>query len=117
MRKINGKDISDFNSFLMEKGHCFILLTDKAVQWIHGNPSYLKEPNRERVVLPIGELPRYYMDSDELRYIDDWDDNPYASQFCDYALFEGFDANTVTVGKHGDLDVRVCTDGSVVMLG
>ena len=57
------------------------------------------------------------MDSDELRYIDDWDDNPYVTQFCDYALFEGFDANTVTVGKHGDLDVRVCTDGSIVMLG
>lgn len=115
--KINRKDIGNAAVFLLEKNYKFSIVSKKCEKWMREHDEFMNEPNKERRLLPIGELPKYFVDSMRLRYIDDWDDNGlYVGQLSDYVLFEGFDADTVTVGKHGDLDVRVCTDGAIIVL-
>lgn len=114
--KINGKDIGDAVAFLQERDYSFTLLTKEEEKWCRETAEFMDEPSRERKLFPIGELPRRFMDSSNLRWIENNDSTFVMQSGSEYALFEGFDANTVTVGRHGDLDVRVCVDGSIVML-
>lgn len=117
MKRINGKELDDAAMVLVERNTAFYILSAYNEQWMKEHPEFMDEPYKERKLIPIDELPKHFMDSTNSRFIWTWDETcSYFNQFDYFALFEGFDANTVTVGRHGDLDVKICTDGSIVML-